>query len=619
MKRAFLVLAVLGISCFAVAKDIEEWVEDAPNPEELQAWLDDLRENPLDLNQATQSQVASLPFFDAVASESLIGERQRRGAFASEAEVLRLSLLSGEQREAIREFTCVKIAEPATRTVAWVSSGSSGVLKQTAGNSWGKARAEFATAGRQAGYVSVRRQPYDPSVITQSAIGVEFEFSPLVPKVTAGNFQYEAGTGLVFASSYGIGNWVSSPSAWRPGHSGGLVLRPSSSALQLYRGAAVEGKLAPFDVVVIGSWNRLDGALSDSGTSRITEGQTTSPSLDHARQDRIEERLAGACVHVGQDGWRIGVAGYESHFSPRIIPNESSGSLPVNSESLHKAGSVFFSVNRAGISAIGEAAESRPGAGAYQAAIAAGDAHFGLGIYQIYAAPNFYSPHSQLWGSYGSAANNRSVTGVKFRSAFTGNRLLFSAHTDQTPFGTATSSLSKGSSEIQVEWTTSSLSPLDIEVLGRRAWNDQTSLTEPAAVSRSDRARIELRWRTDQEFRVRFEVRSVHQDGQSDHGLGTLLFFQTKARVYATDVSAQLTFYGMNGNQKSVPLQVYEGGLTGMFPLLSLTGEGRRIAVVVSHTWSGLTLSAQAAQVAHRISERDEGAAEFAVGLSYRH
>ncbi|HEY3294171.1 MAG TPA: hypothetical protein VGL38_01900 [bacterium] len=618
MKRALFILAMLTCAC-GFAQNIEDWIEASPDPEALQAWLDELRQMPLDLNAATETEIAALPFFDERAAKAVIAERTVGNGFGSLGEALAVTELSREQRRVLSQFAGVTVDRKTVRTNAWFSAGYGGEPSEATPDAmWGRGRASFLSAGKRTGYLSVRRQAEDPALFEQAAVGLEMRPHRMVPHLMAGNFQYEAGTGLVFASSYGMANWLSSPDAVKPGEAGGLILRPSTSTRRMYRGAAVNVNWSPVDAVVLGSWNRMNGALGDSGATGLSEGQSSSTALDRARRDQIEERLFGFCVQTGFQGWRAGIAGYNAHYSPTFIPVVTSSSLPDFSGSSLRAGSLFLAMNGAGFGAMTELAGSYPGGRAIQGALFAQDSHAGVTLYHMNADANFFSPHSAPWGGFGEDASNQQSTGVRIRASWPQHTLLFSGHVDKTPYRTATYPLSKPASEIEARWTTTLSKPLEIDVLGRRGWTDDGSSTLPARRVRVDRGRVEVRWSAQEEYRVRFEIRTAERDGQKSHGVGTLLFFQAKARVLDSGVYARLTFFGLEEDGSGLPLQVYEGSIIGVYPLVGLSGSGRRVTTTVSHHWGGVAASVQAAQATYHAGGRDHSTFDVAFGLGYR-
>lgn len=619
MKCALMITAVLGLWAAGFAQDLEAWVEASANPEELQAWLDDLRQNPLDLNRATEAEIAALPFGDAAAARIVVTERAARGGFGDVGEVMALSGLSREQRYAIHEFACVKRDASASRTNSRLTAGCTDISHRiAAGNCWGKGRVTIRSAGGQAGYIYVRRRAADPTLLDQTAVGVELSSRNSLAHIGAGDFQYEAGTGLVFASSYGMANWLSSLDSRKPGQARGLTVRPSSDGRSLFRGIAVDAQWSPVNAVILGSWNRLDAAISDTGAIRITEGETASPELLRARRDQSKERLIGASVQLGRQWWHAGVAGYEAHYSPLFNPIVTAASLPAFSGSKLNTGSLFFNLNKAGVEVIAELAGSRPGGQAFQGAVSVENPHTGVAAYFVSADANFFSPHSKSWGGFGDEANNQRSAGVRVHGTWPHNTLAIGIGSDKTPLRTATSPLSKHSSAMETRWVTSVSDPVEIELLVKRTWSDETSVALPTGTLRVDRGRMDITWRSQEELRIRFEIRSSHVAGEPSHGLGTLLFVQSKARLLDSDVYARVTLFGLEDDRTGSPVQIYESTIAGVYPLVALSGSGRRAAVMISHTWHGAVISVQAAHAAYRTNGADHSALELACGLSYR-
>lgn len=99
MKALLLILVVCGILSAVRAQIVEDWIESSENPEELKAWLDQLREHPLDLNHATLADLEDLPFFEYQRIQFLLQERDALGGFSNINQVLALDFLTEPQRQ----------------------------------------------------------------------------------------------------------------------------------------------------------------------------------------------------------------------------------------------------------------------------------------------------------------------------------------------------------------------------------------------------------------------------------------------------------------------------------------------------------------------------------------
>ena len=615
MRSLGLILAFCAALTVMHAQTIEEWVEAASDPDDLQAWLDDLRREPLDLNSSPGDMIARLPLMDATAAQALVERRRTTGEFRSMDEALATPGLSEDQRASLLEFSCVKFKRhPAeVRFTAGTADAAAHALDSK--HYWGKSNARVKTA-ESSGFVEARRKADDPSLLDQTSAGMQIVQSGAMPTFALGDFQYEAGTGLVFASSYGMANWLSAPGDARLGKAKGLSLRPATDRRAVFRGVAIQSLRAPLEVTLLGSWNRLDGAITDGQADELTEGQSSSDELDPARRDQIEERLYGVSISGGAHWWHAGAQGYQAHFSPAFHPSVSDPYIPQFGGSVLRTGSVCMTAERAGLSATAEAARSNPGGGAYQAAVSAKIGRSGLTLYHIYADADFYSPHGKLWAGSGEEAANRQCTGIRVFSAWERHSLALSASAQQTPFRTSTAPLGTEVSDVEARWTSSFAAPVEIEVLGARSERDETSNAQPARRMLTERGRFEARWQAHEEFRIRYEVRSSHYEGETAHQLGTLLFVQMQTSLMETRITARVTFFGLE-DEGGTPMAVFESSMPGAYPLVSLSGAGRRFALTLARSWNHVTASAKVSQMVHRANGQELSAAELAVGLTY--
>ncbi|MDD5087386.1 MAG: hypothetical protein PHI18_01130, partial [bacterium] len=124
MRGLALVVMLFWLVIPGHADEIEDWIEDSQNPEELQRWLDDLSRSPIELNQATRDDLISLPFFDSHAARRVIAARHRAGGFHSARDAREIEGLTSPQRLALERFTVVsEAAQPATRVESRLLAG----------------------------------------------------------------------------------------------------------------------------------------------------------------------------------------------------------------------------------------------------------------------------------------------------------------------------------------------------------------------------------------------------------------------------------------------------------------------------------------------------------------
>jgi len=618
MRRLVFALLLLGLLLPCRADEIEEWIENSPNPEELQRWLDDLAEAPLDLNRATQDELQALPFFDSFAARKMLDARHRMGGFRHLREALNTDGLTSSQRRSLEQFAVV--SETTSRRVGIESRLLGGTRGEPLASHpedwWVRYRGEIAREDGGYGHVFLGRQAEDREGFRQVSAVLSLTEERTGTRLGFGDFQLETGTGLVFASAYGMSNWLSSSEILTPGKPRGLSFRPSADRRSVFRGGAAEISRSHLQATLLGSVMRLDGATDDSGVLRITEGESySSEQLADARRDQVEERLIGGRLAANGGSIAAGISGYHARYSPQFAPEQLDEDMPRLTGDDVSVASLFARASVAGASWVGEVARSQPGGMAAQTALSATTGRAALGVYHVFADADFYSPRSRVWGGFGEEAANQQNTGVRMRIGWPAHAFLFSAVSETTPFRTTTFPLKKNGGQIEMRWRGRPSAPIGLDLLTGRRWREEFSTTSGMREIRVDRARIDAALSLREEYRIRLEIRSATSDQETQHRLGTLLFFQAKTRLAGLVGVGRVTLFDLDG--PDVATSVFENSLRGAYPLIPLSGTGRRAALMVSRRWTWGTTAAKIAHT-HRTSDGERiGSLDFALEIGY--
>jgi hypothetical protein len=607
-------LLLLALLAAALAQSLDDWVESSADPQELQVWWDDLRQNPLDLNRAAAEEIARLPLFDRIAAQAVVSARRERGGFGSLDEALNLPSLTPTQRDVLRALTTVEFPHRWRADVSALSSAEGGNGARFAPDRWSSRLRAIFRGEQQRAFLFGIRDAGGRDLFAETSFGIELDQPSVGTRWLFGDFQCETGTGLVFASPFGMAQWLASYDALGPGEARGLDLRPSSNRRLLLRGVAAEIRRGPLNVMLVGNWSRRDAAIGDSGAMRLTEGESaSSEELAAAREGQVEERLAGTSAQVTFRGVRAGAAGYAARFDPPLAPDVSDGLPQLRGNDL-RVGSAFVSAGGAGLNLTSEFGASNPGGVASQTAVSCRGERVGLALYHVRADEDFFSPRSVQWEGFGAAAQNAEVIGARIQAIWPRHTLAAALSTSRTPFRTATSPLKKSVSFWETDWRAALSAQSELHLRLTRRWNEDVSENAAAPEMTTDAARAELRLGDDQQtFRVRFELRSAHRDGDADGKLGSLLFVQGTERTRWLEVTARLTVYHLENSD--VAMQVYELPLRGEYPLVALSGSGGRATLVLARDWSGFRT---AAKVTHgQVSAADGDHDELTFGLEF--
>ncbi len=601
--KPFCILLGFSVACASgFAEAIEEWVEHAPQPEIVQEWLDDLREHPLDLNQASRDELLRLPFFDEASVRQLLDARNKDGDFRRIEDVLRMPEWSEEQREVLRRYTTVvpRVERARLRATSQV--------RQAAVSSF---RASFSSDDRTLGFIALRQGASQPQALQDVSVGVAYTSVDAGWRVVAGDYQFESGTGLVFGSAYGSSSWLARGTSLLPSRASGLKSKPTRDKLSLFRGAGVQMKHRMFDVTALVSDQRLDAVISDAGAERITEGESLTPLTEAARDNQVGEQLFGAEIAAHRESWRVSMCGARSLFSPEFAPApDPEQPFALRGRRLDVGGATVSGEFRE-LEFVAEAAHSNPGGSAARVVVAMLRRPLGLSIYHSYASPDFFSLHSKAWSSFGDEAVNSNRAGVRFRFASNAYSLGLHAWSSRTPFRTANLPLRKTSGGIDLRSTLPLTPVLSAEVLAGRTWNEDSGIESTEILRRTDRARLELTIAQAVEFKLRFEWRSVQSSDEDDGKRGSLLFFQTKYPNRLATLHLRVTFFDIESGEAAI--RAYEMAPLGAFPLVTFSSSGRRVAGMLSRDVGPLAVAVKLAEMRDDSGESLEGAAQLSV------
>lgn len=614
MKAAAVIVILAGVLGL-YAGPLEDWIESSDKPEELQEWLDELARSPIDLNTASARQLAELPFFDMKSAGIVIAARNNRGGFRVLEEALAAEGLNDVQREILQRFTVVVFpaVTEVSQSVRVNVSGRSTEPEPDENGLRSRVRGDFNAPDRAAGFVSGQRQPEDADLFDEISAGIDLPARGGMPRLVLGDFQQESGTGLVFASSFGIAHWTAAAEQLQPSAAGRLRARPAADRRAVFRGAAAEMKFPSTTVTILWSRQWLDAAQDGDNITRITEGDSpSSMELKLARDDRLEESAGGFTAFYSRRNWQTGVAAIRSVFKPAVVSGENE--WPALSGSNLSVGSVFFRGTLNRVNCLTEFAASDPGGSAHQTALSFSGNSIGCTAYHIYAAEDFHSLHSKVWGGFGEEAQNVRITGVRLRTVLPRQTVVINGWTSRTPFRTATVPLRKSAQALEVKWRLAFSSEGALELLTGRRYREETNGEYAGSSLRTDRLRADLIIDRPQRIKLRYELRSVKEPGYGSHRMGSLLFAQGKSRWLWLDAFLRVTLFHFENSDVAIGL--YENTVSGSYPLVSLSGTGHRAALMITGRrgfWSG---GIKIARTVSSVINEQNSAVEAAVSLS---
>ncbi len=321
---------------------------------ELLEYLENLKKNPIDLNEATRQQLETIPFLSSITVKKILSYRNGKGKFKSKRELMNIDGFSEELYERIKVYFIVR------QNSADVNIDETGLPQKISSKSATKKfglnlrTSFFQELQQRKGYITGRyegsslksysrvatkynNRNYDLSLNLTSekdpgeknysdflSGNIMLDKSGFIRKVVAGDYTLNFGQGLSMWSGLSFSKGISSVSTVKK-KGRGLRGYSSSNEVQFFRGVAINGGFKKFDFTFFYSANYFDAAIDTaSGTARsIYYDGYHRNSAEIMRKNSLLERLSGGRVVYGDDGIKIGVSYWSSRFSKEISRDSS--------------------------------------------------------------------------------------------------------------------------------------------------------------------------------------------------------------------------------------------------------------------------------------------------------
>ncbi|GAB4375494.1 MAG: helix-hairpin-helix domain-containing protein [Calditrichia bacterium] len=274
--------------------------EDAENADWLE-WLWELRENPLNLNEATLNELNRIPFLPSTVAEEIINYRQRNKGFRSLSELKSVEGLSEELFDALSLFVTVKGVSPKfslisrTQTRLEYPQRRGYREKQYQAPLYAQNKLLFGLGPTFSGGVTLEKDAGEVAYLDHRSFYLHYQNLRKTFSLIAGDYQVRMGSGLVLWSVYGM---PLSPAVLPLIPEVHPPIDPNRSTNEFYylRGMGLQYALTPGTYSTIFYSNRkFDAALSEelnAVSSLHTTGYHRTIS-ERSRSDNWKESLWG--------------------------------------------------------------------------------------------------------------------------------------------------------------------------------------------------------------------------------------------------------------------------------------------------------------------------------------
>ena len=371
------------------AEDVREAVlenltddEISGDPTELLELLEDLRENPLDINRAQADELAQIPSFSPIVALAIVRYREDNGPFGSIPELrsvegidpttyleARPYLTIGRPRErtapeaspypevpslaVVRANARVEVLQRVTRRLDLgegydalpdgLADGDPAPTRYTGSPERIYTRLRASYRRNLSANVTLEKDPgerftFDPDIGSYGYDFASFHLAALrvgrIESLVVGDFVAEFGQGLALWRAAGFGKGRESV---RPLVKRGRGLRPygSTDENQFFRGVGATVAVTPaLYATGFGSRRTLDASFNDVDTTDveapITDATVAGLAADGlhrtpneiAKKDALGETLFGGGLEYRFERATVGVVGYNARFDNPLAPGE---------------------------------------------------------------------------------------------------------------------------------------------------------------------------------------------------------------------------------------------------------------------------------------------------------
>ncbi len=587
---AFVCLASLG-----AGEEIGEPDFEVSESYEALEKLEELRDEPLDLNRASVSELLAIPWITPLLAEGILAWRQKAKGFASLDDLRSLPRVTDELFDKISPYLKVGEARPREKPYP---------LRLLLRSRLADRRP------REEGYVGDSRKVYNRLKVD---IGEDLSLGLLAEKdayersygdflcgyfhvqglgfvdqVVLGNYELDFGEGLLFSPPRFT--MKTSGIIKRPGK--GLEPYGSSDENSSLLGCAFSTTLGGFEFVPFYSRSTLDATLDENGEveSLYESGyHRTQTELD--KVDRVTEELFGGRVDFGRSDWlKAGFTGYWSRYDPAFCPEEET--YYTFSGDRFSLVSADFDLLAGGLELFGEYAKSAGlGEGTVLGSIVSLPPAEISTVFRKFD-DDFYSPHSAAFAD-GKDQNELGAFGaIGYRlSKRTKLKAYFDLFEHPKPAYRAPFPISGEEAFGEIEHRL--IKDLTLHIRYRSKGKDESTKVEDGSkllLHRRENFRFQADWEESKSLslRLRTELSKAEiPDLASEERGGMLLLAVVSRPVEGLRLEGRVIYFDTDSYDSRI--YEYENDLPGVMTNQALYGKGRRFYLLVKERLTDLS------------------------------
>ena len=582
-----------------ILNELLEESQDEEISSDLYDLLEDLMQNPIDINTVGINELQRIPYIDFSVAEQILNHRNKYGLFFSASELYSIRGIPVDIVKKILPFVIVSgqsVTQKDESLLNSLFSNSKIYYRSRLKNDLQirKGFAENKFAGSKYNIYNRLQVRYDNNyqfgILTDKDAGEKYfnEFTSAhffakdlgyFKNLVVGDYYLEFGQGLALWNAYGFSKGADAVYPVKKSERK-IVPYTSSSENNFLRGAAGTIDLDPLSVSLFYSRNKFDANIDE------LTGEITSTPLDglHRTESEISKRKTGEETLIGgridflkEDLFRIGILHYQSVFNHPFHPSSVYDIEGDKFNYTSAAYDIFFS----NINFFGETV--------YNGTSVASINNFQLSldrnlqfVSSIRSYPrNYVNLHGFSFGERSGAVQNEFgiYNGLKWRLPFG----ILNLYYDQFkfPYAGFDNPLPADGNEFFAELTSKPFSKVETKVRYKKERKElEYKIKDENSIAERNREnfRVEITYEISRSIRwkSRFEynIFSVKDAKLNENGF---LFFQDLRFVPAQNLNiyGRIVFFKTNSFNSAI--YEYENDLTGVLTNIAMYGEGIRL------------------------------------------
>ncbi len=598
---------------------------------ELLSYLEDLHENPLNLNHAKTEELEELHMLTEFQIASLLDYINNNGELVSIYELQYVPGYTTELAEMLKPFVITSLNDRIIDDLGEMSNlNAKGVaifrtqqtLEKQAGfkkpsDTAGNSPLSLFTGSPGKYYMQYKYQfsnRISAGLTTEKDNGEPFfckgkypmpDFTSfhvlisemgMIKKLAIGDFQIGFGQGLSWWSGYGFGKTSSLQNLRKTGQ--GIKAYSATDENRFMRGIGTCLGFGKFDLSLFLSRKKIDANLTEYDSLRnepvsFSSFQTSgihSTISEIADKDAILEQITGGHLTYRGDHVRMGASFVQTNWNADYKPIPMSYKLfSFHGKSATNAG-LDFEARYGNLSIFSELAACALGGIAFLQGISFDFQHkIYLSLIVRNYAKNYYSPYSSAFAESSSPSNERGVyTGINFKPA---QHLLISAYMDIYSFPWLKYRLSqpgRGSDfNLQGQYTANSRFTLTVKY--QKEWGLQDSVIEKASIPPSidkykEKIRMNIAITPSHNLTLtgRFEMQILKQTGIGTEK-GYLLSENLSYMFGKLPVKLVLQYSIFQTDSYNSRVYSYESDMLHVFSVPAFSGKGMRYSFLLQY------------------------------------